>query len=194
MMVVAAVTRTLLARWRLFQVLAPIGVGLGVIARRSMNPAAIGATGVVYLAAFAAFWSARRRFRQVEVRGAKRTLTLVLDGVAVDIAKVSLWTVDGGRARVYDEEGGWSLRGDDPQALEATLTRALGPPLRLQRRGSPWARAMALVVAGIGAATVVAGAAANIGPLVAIGVLSFVGGLAAFAAFLRKVVKPGAGG
>jgi hypothetical protein len=187
-MVVATVTRTLLARVRVGQLLAPIGIGVGVIARRTMNVPLIIVTAVVYLAALGAFLSARRTLRRVEVRGAGHALTFVSNGgVAVHTGKVYAWTFDRGRARVYDGEGGWSVRGNDAEALKMALTHALGSPLRLERRGSRRARLTALAVAVAGAPAMVAGAAFEIILLFMAGLLASLFGLATFAALSRKV-------
>ncbi|HXJ19456.1 MAG TPA: hypothetical protein VMT03_04415 [Polyangia bacterium] len=88
-MLVEAVTRTRLGRMRAGQLLAPLGVGVGVIARRTLSVPLIILTAVTYLAALVAFLSARRTFRGVEVRTAGRALSFVLNGVPVPRSRPS---------------------------------------------------------------------------------------------------------
>jgi hypothetical protein len=192
---VATVTRTLLARWRVGQLLAPIGVGIGILARRSQSPLLMIATGVMYVGAAVAFLSARRTFRRVEVLTVGRALSFVLNGAIVNIRDVSCWTFHPSRARVYDPQGGWLLRGGDPDAVQAVLTHALGPPLTLKRRGSNRARYTALVWAGLGVPLLVVGAVYDNVGLALVGLLSFIFGLGVFATLSQKVsVRPGSGG
>jgi hypothetical protein len=193
--IAATVTRTLLGRWRVGQLLAPIGVGVGVVARRLQSPSLMVVTGVMYLATAVAFLSARRTFRRVEVRTAARALSLVLNGAVVELRDVSCWTFDGGRARVYDGQGGWSLRGGDADAIRAALTHALGAPLTVKRRGSKRARVTSLIVACLGVPVLVAGAVHDIIALALVGLLTFLFGLGVFGTLSQKVsFRPGSAG
>lgn len=186
-MVVAVVKRTLASRWRLGQMVVPVAMILGVVARRTENTVAYSAAAGALILAAMAFLSARRKFRRVQIRAEGKHITATLAGEPISISGVHAWTVHDGTARVYDPTGGWAFRDQDTTSLASLLTSAFGPPLALRRRGTDRGRFSALCVACAGGLSAAAGFGAGSVPVVVAGLPMFIFGIVCFGALSQRV-------
>ena len=103
-------------------------------------------------------------------------------------ATVTAWTTDRGTIQVYEPVAGWRFRSlDDRAAFNALFSDAFGLSLHLERRGSPRARRIALIIAAAGVISFVIALATNTPILTIVGTPLALFGAATFAALCQKV-------
>jgi hypothetical protein len=183
------VTKSKIAR-----ALIPLGLVLGISARRLDTGWGMLAATALALGALVLFALGRRRFghRSLSTAGTE----LHLDGGAPPICRgdVSAWTLAGRTARLYGPRVSWQVRTDPSHAaaLRAALSSALGKPLVLRKRGSAGARLGALLIAlgglGLTAATFLTGSLPR--PIVTVAALATLGGLAFLGALSQSIAVP----
>ncbi|HEU4536463.1 MAG TPA: hypothetical protein VFS00_20200, partial [Polyangiaceae bacterium] len=94
-----------------------------VAARRAGGVAAAGVAACTLALAVALFARSRRRLGRVTVVAEGGALRFG-DAVTLRAPSVTLWTLTGGRARLYTREGGWTIWPVEPSsATAAALAR-----------------------------------------------------------------------
>lgn len=113
---------------------------------------------VLMVAAFMALVSARRRLGWQLLRFEGSTIELKEADARIDVALVSHWAFDRGVAKLYGGAHTWLLaaKAGEEEALRNSLTRVLGAPRGVQRRGSLRVRlgAAVILLASVGSALV----------------------------------------
>jgi hypothetical protein len=183
------VARIDVAGWRLAQLLAPIAVAAGVVARRWGEPIFQIAVGAFYLYVLRAFVRAYRRlgWRELEVVGGG----LRLGDIEIARSGVQNWVVDESVARLYGSEVSWKLQvaAADGATLQSSLAKLFGTPLPLVRRGSRLANGVAAGVSFAGLGLLAIGVGANDPRFGFAGALVASFGLPGWYALSRKIVR-----
>jgi len=185
----AKVARYNIARIRLFQVLMPLALGTGALARH--NPTLL--TGVLAFGAQAVclgvFLSALRRFGWQVLRFERGGISVGATGVRIERIRVSRWTLAGRAARIYERDQSFKIVAGEgvEQELEALLERQFGAPTRLFPRGSFRARMIALGVATSGLVLAPLAIVNDVMWLFTVGLLAFLLGVPTFLALSQRV-------
>jgi hypothetical protein len=185
----ATIVRYDVAKIRVGQAVVPVAIVAGVVFRHFPGIVSGALAIAAQLVALLIFARARRGLGRQVVRverGKVKLGELVLEIVPAHVAR---WTMDGRTARLYAGQVSWKLTavGDNGDALRVVLSRVLGKPIALSRRGSPRARLMALIVGLVGLAMIALAIAYQLNmAFVFIGVPAVIMGFATFATLTQK--------
>jgi hypothetical protein len=145
------VTRYALKRVQLGQLLVPVAIGVGILARRFPEVVSPYLVFALYGGVLAVVLSGIRRLGKRTLRVEDAAIELG-DGLRVARSEIAWWAMHRELVRLYGDEVSFRLRAhaDDVSRLAAQLTQVFGPGQVLQPRGSLRARRLALAACLLG--------------------------------------------
>jgi hypothetical protein len=172
------------------QILLSVGAVSFYALKHAFGPAGT-APSLIILTSSIVFFALGRRslgWRDLRARNGELEVANGQEPRSVVVKGPTRWTLDGLAARLYGDRHTWRIRAAQGQemALRDLLTPLFGTPILLQRRGSPRARAIALLVACAGVVLTTLAAALELTPLIFAGVPCAIFGLATFGALSQK--------
>jgi hypothetical protein len=187
----ATVTRFTIAKLQRIQFLIPLGLVASTLARRLPGILTLALALGVMLAFWRVLRSAVRRLGMQTVRFESEALWIGRENIHVARNEVVRWTFSNGVAALLCQGTTYRLRsrrGRDSELADC-LRSLLGPPTRLEKRGSPKARLIAGSSMIGGLAAVACGITYDIMPLGVVGVPTMLIGFGIFAALsTRRIV------
>lgn len=183
----ARIVRTNRASWRLGQALVPFAI-LATVAARPLGSVAVMVALLCQAAALFWFVRARRYLGRLGIETQGDGL-VAGETLRIPRTEVQAWTLVGSLARLYGSTATWTVtvNATESASLASLLSRAFGQQLMLRRRGSQRARAIAAVVAGVGATAVALAFAFDLPALVVVGVAATVVAIATLGALSQRV-------